>query len=79
MMEINKIPWRRASNIGGKGPWVPQLSCGVQITCRSPRPSSQVFFFQGDLEDNMRETLTMFWEEMIHCYKKDLAYELSFL
>lgn len=36
-------------------------------------------FFQEDLEDGMREMLKRLWEEMIHCYKKDLAYELSFL
>ena len=35
--------------------------------------------FQEDLDDRVREKLKRFWEEMIHCYKKDLAYEFSFL
>ena len=36
-------------------------------------------FFQDDPEESGSKMLKRLWEEMIHSYKKDLAYELSFL
>lgn len=59
MIVIHKIPWRWASNTSGKGPWIPQLSWGVQIASRSPRPRLQVFSgrFKGEHEGNAEEAL----------------------
>lgn len=59
MMVINRILWRRASNIGDKGLWVPQLSCTVQITSGSLKPSCKFFSgrSEGEYEGNAEEAL----------------------
>lgn len=60
--------------IGGKGPWVPQLSCAVQITRASWGQAHK--FFQEDSKESVRELLKRLLEEIIHSCKKDLADEL---
>lgn len=59
MMVINRILWRRASNIDGKGLWIPQLSCTVQITSGTLKLSCK--FFSGrskrEYERNAEEAL----------------------